>query len=154
MHGVDVRVDGLAEPPPFKVAVNRNLRDTRQEPVLLRLRAEEAVKISATGYHFLCLLEGRAHVQLMLRKASKKWDSCAGEAVLVGAGGFVGDTVGRRYVYTAEPDGIQNLCGLVSVAQARWCDAVFDATRAVCYEQEAELGELYPYDVECPSVEV
>eukprot|EP00958_Prasinococcus_capsulatus_P006206 scaffold593_cov382-Prasinococcus_capsulatus_cf.AAC.2 len=56
-----------------------------------------AGNISATGYHFLRILQGDAHCNLMLRKASKKWDSCAGEALLLAVGGGLTDTVGRRY---------------------------------------------------------
>ena len=159
VHGInEAQQTSLPKPPPFRAAINRNLRDPRQEPVMERLGpATEEVKISATGYHFLKILERRVHVQIMLRRASKKWDSCAGEALLTAAGGFVGDSVGRRDVYSARPDCIQNLCGLVSMGSAEWYDDVFSVTRQVAEEQAEEgvgpLKEYWPYDVEDPSVE-
>ena len=77
----------------------------------------------------------------MLRKASKKWDSCAGEALLVAAGGGVTDTVGRLYDYTHNPDAVQNLCGLVGFADRALGERV---TRTI-QETIAPLGD-YPYD--------
>ena len=63
-------------------------------------KSEVAVLVSATGYHYLCLLEGKKRAfGDALRKASKKWDTCAGEALLRAVGGAVTDTVGRRYNY-------------------------------------------------------
>jgi len=89
---------GEAPPvPPIKACLQRNLRDERQEPCIAALGAEAVCNISATGYHFLRILQGDAHCNLMLRKASKKWDSCAGEALLLAVGGGLTDTVGRRY---------------------------------------------------------
>ena len=48
--------------------------------------------MSATGFHFLKILEGKAHSGLLLREGVKKWDTCAGEALLRAIGGVV--TVG------------------------------------------------------------
>ena len=46
-------------------------------------------RVSATGFHFLLLLEGKADCALLLREGTKKWDSCAGEALLRARGGRV-----------------------------------------------------------------
>lgn len=151
--GAGVRGNGVvmeatvADPPPLRACLQRNLRDKRQEPCCAALQVEPACKISATGYHWLRILEGSAHCNLMLRKASKKWDSCAGEALLVAAGGGVTDTCGRLYDYSHRPHAVQNLCGLVGFADWELGKRV---TRTIA-ETIAPLGE-YPYDVEDDSV--
>ena len=142
VRGGGVRMEArVSAPPPLRACLQRNLRDARQEPCCEALQVEEACRISATGYHWLRVLEGSAHCNLMLRKASKKWDSCAGEALLVAAGGGVTDTVGRLYDYTHNPDAVQNLCGLVGFADRALGERV---TRTI-QETIAPLGD-YPYD--------
>ena len=118
VHGLDIAEDALAPPVPphgaHVVAVNRNLRENRQAPVLEALQSRVDVVISATGFHYLMLLERRAHSALLLRKASKKWDTCAGEALLRATGGIVTDTVGRRYDYSYNLNALPNLSGMAA----------------------------------------
>ena len=61
--------------------------------IMAKMGCVVGVKVSATGYHFLSLLEGKAHSGLLLREGAKKWDTCAGEALLRAVGGVVTDTV-------------------------------------------------------------
>ena len=50
---------------------------------------------------------------MLLREGTKKWDSCAGEAILCAAGGMVSDAVGRRYRYDSNPATALNLSGII-----------------------------------------
>ena len=45
------------------------------------------------------LIEGKAHAYVYARPGTKKWDSCAVEAVLHAAGGILTDICGNRYKY-------------------------------------------------------
>jgi len=153
VHGLDVAEDAVAPvlPPkgPHVVAVNRNIRENRQEPVLTALRSRVDIIISATGYHYLMLLERRAHSALLLRKASKKWDTCAGEALLRATGGVVTDTVGRRYNYSYNLDALPNLSGMAASLDVDMHGELTGIIRDVI----KPLGN-YPYDIVDPSVKV
>lgn len=81
------RVD-VHDPDPPVLCVNRITRENRQEAVVAAMGCVVGVKVSATGYHYLNLLEGRAHCGLLLREGTKKWDTCAGEALLRAVGGW------------------------------------------------------------------
>ena len=105
------------------------------------------IVISATGFHYLMLLERRAHSALLLRKASKKWDTCAGEALLRATGGVVTDTVGRRYDYSYNLDALPNLSGMAASLDV---DMHWEMT-AIIQDVIEPLGR-YPYDVDDPSI--
>ena len=153
VHGLDIAKDAVAPPlppaGPHVVAVNRNIRENRQEPVLEALRSRVDVRISATGFHYLLLLERRAHSALMLRKASKKWDTCAGEALLRAMGGVVTDTVGRRYDYAYNLNALPNLSGMTASLDVDMHCEMTNIIRDVI----RPLGR-YPYDVDDPSIKV
>ena len=148
---VDETQKKLVMPPtgPHVVCLNRNIRDERQAPVMEQTKSEVAVLVSATGYHYLCLLEGRAHSAMLLRKASKKWDTCAGEALLRSVGGAVTDTVGRRYNYDCDMPGVPNVCGMAASIDI---DLHLELTHSIIQKEIEKLGSLYPYDVECSSI--
>lgn len=151
VRGLDIAENASAPPLPphgkHVVAVNRNIRENRQAPVLETLRSSADIVISATGYHYLMLLERRAHSALLLRKASKKWDTCAGEALLRATGGIVTDTAGRRYDYSYNLDALPNLSGMVaSLDVGLHCEMT-----AIIRDVIKPLGD-YPYDVVDPSV--
>ena len=139
--------------PPL-LCVNRVTRDRRIGAVLEATNATVGFEVSATGFHFLKVLSGDATHSALTRSGTKKWDSCAGEALIRAVGGVVSDAVGRRYDYTPGPprggpaaDGVQNLCGLL-VSRDPDAHLAFaaNARRAM-----APLGR-WPFDVADPSV--
>jgi len=148
---IDEKQKKLEMPPngPHVVCLNRNTRDERQAPVMKQTKSEVSILVSATGFHYLCLLEGRAHSALLLRKASKKWDTCAGEALLRSVGGAVTDTVGRRYNYDCDMPGVPNVCGMAASIDI---DLHLELTHSIIQKEIEKLGSLYPYDVECSSI--
>ena len=118
-------------------AVNRATRDVRVDKAIARLNLDARFRVSATGFHFLTLLEGKADCALLLREGTKKWDSCPGEALLRARGGCVTDAAGRLYDYG---DGAMalNLSGLISSRDARTHARLVDAAVAVARETAAE----------------
>ena len=123
----------------FVCAVNRATRDVRVDRAIARLDLDARFRVSATGFHFLLLLEGKADCALLLREGTKKWDSCAGEALLRARGGRVTDAAGRLYDYG---DGAMalNLSGLVSTRDARAHARVVDAAVAAARETAADAS--------------
>jgi 3'(2'), 5'-bisphosphate nucleotidase len=118
-------------------AVNRATRDVRVDKAIARLNLDARFKVSATGFHFLTLLEGKADCALLLREGTKKWDSCPGEALLRARGGCVTDAAGRLYDY-GDKEMALNLSGLVSSRDARTHARLVDAAVAVARETAAE----------------
>ena len=59
------------------------------------LRDRQVVRESATGHHLLNILEGKEDAFLLTRTGTKKWDICAGAALLAEIGGRVTDCSGR-----------------------------------------------------------
>ena len=122
-------------------AVNRATRDLRVERAIERLDLDARFRVSATGFHFLTLLEGKADCAMLLRAGTKKWDSCAGEALLRARGGCVTDAAGRLYDYG---DGALalNRAGLISSRDARTHFALVDAAMASARETEGLDGSV------------
>ena len=136
-----------ADPNPPVVCINRVTRERRQEAVMAALGCVVGVRVSATGFHYLSLLERRAHCGLLLREGVKKWDTCAGEALLRATGGAVTDSVGRRYDYSYNLAGVRSVSGMTASVSA----AFHRRLTAVVRDVIAPLGD-YPYDVSDPSV--
>lgn len=135
-------------PPAAPVAcVNRVTRDERIDAVLAATACVVGHKVSATGFHFLMVLEGRAHCAMLLREGTKKWDSCAGEAILRAAGGAVSDAVGRRYRYDPDPATALNLCGIIVSA-----DRAFHRRLTAKVRETISSSGRWPYDVPDASV--
>lgn len=113
VHGANT----TTEAQPGSICTNRVVRSNRCAGALKALGVKsttEVQRVSATGFNFLSVLEGRYELFALTRHGTKKWDSCAGEALLVAAGGLVTDAVGRHYLYTSDPNTHHNLCGLLA----------------------------------------
>jgi len=135
----------------FTCCVNRVTRDDRIDAVLRTTNATIGDKVSATGYHFLRVLEGAAHCSMLLRAGTKKWDTCGGEALLREAGGVVSDAAGRRYDYAYDPQGTRalNPSGTVLAFDSRFHRALTKRVRSVLTD---ELNDGYPLDGTDPSI--
>eukprot|EP00931_Biecheleriopsis_adriatica_P075736 TRINITY_DN49531_c0_g1_i1.p1 TRINITY_DN49531_c0_g1~~TRINITY_DN49531_c0_g1_i1.p1 ORF type:complete len:406 (-),score=57.35 TRINITY_DN49531_c0_g1_i1:52-1269(-) len=129
------------------LCTNRVVRSHRCAHALtaLGVKAESDLRrVSATGFNFLSVIEGYYPLFVLTRHGTKKWDSCAGEALLSALGGRTTDAIGRPYRYTADADSFQNLCGLLA---SRSPDA-----HAAAAETIANSVAPWPVEVEDPSV--
>ena len=138
--------------PPL-LCVNRVTRDRRIGAVLEATNATVGFEVSATGFHFLKVLSGDATHSALTRSGTKKWDSCAGEALIRAVGGVVSDAVGRRYDYTpCPPRGGPRRRRPEPVRVARLARP--RRAPGVCGERAARDGAAgrWPFDVADPSV--
>ncbi|KAG5444603.1 3'(2'),5'-bisphosphate nucleotidase 1 [Clonorchis sinensis] len=98
---------------------------TRSHPTPALSAAIEAcyptkvIRAGGCGNKILMLLEGRAHVYVFPSPGTKRWDTCASEAVLAAAGGRLTDIRGQQYNYAATPDPV-NHGGILATPVADW----------------------------------
>ena len=89
----------------YTVCTSRNKRHRRTDPALKALdpvisgRDVHEFRVGAAGHHLLCVLESRADLYLQFCAGCKRWDTCAGEALLRAGGGLLTDAAGAEYDY-------------------------------------------------------
>ena len=59
------------------------------------------------------VLEGLVDIYLFPSVGTKKWDTCAGEALVHATGGKLTDILGRQLVYSGQADNIMNSEGII-----------------------------------------
>ena len=59
------------------------------------------------------VLEGKADVYIYPSWGTKKWDTCACEALLLAAGGKLTNILGHDLIYDGEPSNINNSSGII-----------------------------------------
>ncbi|KAK4468259.1 hypothetical protein MN116_008102 [Schistosoma mekongi] len=82
----------------------------------------EVLRAGGCGYKVLLLLEGRGHVYVFPSHGTKKWDTCAPEAVLLASGGLLTDLIGQPYQYDINVKH-ENLRGILATPVADWLPA-------------------------------
>lgn len=61
----------------------------------------QVLRVGGSGHKVLLLLEGVASAYVFASKGTKKWDTCAPEALLHAVGGRMTDILGRELPYDA-----------------------------------------------------
>ena len=76
----------------------------------------EIVHRGGSGYKTLCVIEGSSDCYLYPRNGTKRWDTCAPEAVLRATGGKFTDIFNKTYDYSASYDKnvVENWFGIVA----------------------------------------
>ena len=59
----------------------------------------EVIRVGGAGHKVMLLIEGLAHAYVFPSPGTKKWDTCAPEAILHAMGGKLTDIYGRFYEY-------------------------------------------------------
>ena len=83
------------------------------------IKAMNPTKIAragGSGFKALAVLVGECDAYVYASKGTKRWDTCAPEAVLLAAGGKMTDVLGRPILYTYNSD-YMNHCGLVATLE-------------------------------------
>ena len=71
------------------------------------------IRAGGCGNKILKVLEGVVNAYVYPSIGTKKWDACAGDAILRAVGGRLTDIRGREIVYENRPDNIMNKSGLL-----------------------------------------
>ncbi len=91
----------------------------------------------ACGFGFDQIVKQQADIYLRLRQGTKRWDSCAGEGIIKGAGGYVYTCDGQEIVYSIskhESSSYENKQGFIASLSKEYVEHTLNLLRA-CREQ-------------------
>jgi len=78
----------------------------------------ELIHAGGAGHKVLCVIDGTADCYIYPRAGTKRWDTCAPEAILRSMGGSLKNIFGKDYNYdienTASPLEVENSLGLIA----------------------------------------
>ena len=95
--GAAIMVGGESER--TRLAMTLSHSNKNMEAFVKALSPESVVREGGAGNKVLKLLEDKADLYVHLSSGSKRWDTCAGEALLLAAGGHLTDCHGNRIEY-------------------------------------------------------
>ena len=76
----------------------------------------EITRAGGSGYKSLCVLLGEADAYVYASKGTKRWDTCAPDAILRAAGGNMTDILGQPIQYEFNMD-YMNYTGLIATME-------------------------------------
>lgn len=123
-----LRCDATDEPARATATRSRNHPDTRIASLLEQIGIQGDLPHSSVGMKLALIAQGRAHIYFNLAGRCHLWDTCAGEAILVAAGGRLRTLDGGTLDYTA-PRGTLVSAPFVTTTDALW-PAVHTALQA------------------------
>jgi len=116
-----LRVSETADVRDARVVVTRSHRAPALDAALAKLGARAVVPTGSAGIKAALVASGEADIYLQPGRAGKRWDSCAPEAIVAGAGGVFSDTRALAFEYASGE--IENARGLLA-SNARLASAV------------------------------
>ncbi|KAJ1529745.1 hypothetical protein ONE63_006496 [Megalurothrips usitatus] len=81
------------------IATTRSHSNPLAEQAIEALKADKVLAVGGAGHKVMLLMEGKAHAYVFARGTTKRWDTCAPEAVLEAMGGRLTDMRGGQYEY-------------------------------------------------------
>jgi 3'(2'), 5'-bisphosphate nucleotidase len=94
-----LRVTTVSDMHDARAVVSRSHRSERLSGLLGKLGVTSVTPRGSAGLKAAEVAAGRADFYVQPGRAGKRWDSCAPEAIVVGAGGLCTDANGRRIDY-------------------------------------------------------
>jgi 3'(2'), 5'-bisphosphate nucleotidase len=94
-----LQVSEIAEPSEMCVAISRSHRSEKIDTVLAVLDITREVRSGSVGLKIGLVCERKCDLYIHPSPATRQWDTCAPEALLVAAGGRMTDLVGQPFVY-------------------------------------------------------
>ena len=103
-----------------EMVVSRSRPNAELDAVAVALKLRAKTRVGSAGLKGIKVACGEADVYAHLGRAGYRWDACAPEAIVVGAGGTVTDTFGKaidyRVLELANEDGMIMSNGLLHAA--------------------------------------
>lgn len=81
------------------VTTTRSHGSPETEAAIAKLKPDEVLRAGGAAYKALLVIEGKADAYVFATPGTKKWDSCAPEAIVRAIGGQVTDMEGNRLPY-------------------------------------------------------
>jgi 3'(2'), 5'-bisphosphate nucleotidase len=107
-----LRVSELRQPPGIRLVSSKSHRTDDISLFRQALAIEDEINVGGVGLKVGLVAEGSRDLYLYTGGRTKKWDTCAPEAILIAAGGRLTDTAGQPLDYAAED--LRNRRGLVA----------------------------------------
>jgi 3'(2'), 5'-bisphosphate nucleotidase len=123
-----LRVSDIADPAQLGLVVSRSHRPRETEPLMAKLGIRAERPSGSVGLKVGLIAERAADLYVHFSNRSSKWDACAPEAILRGAGGRFRDVLGREIDYRAGD--LSNASGLLACNAAAY-PAVLPAVREI-----------------------
>jgi 3'(2'), 5'-bisphosphate nucleotidase len=114
----DLHVSSTSEVSSLRLLVSRSYKSRGTELVREKLGIHHLIECGSVGVKCGLLAEGAADVYLHMSPKSSRWDSCAPEALLRGAGGRFTDLWGAAYRYDGAE--LTNLRGILACNAAAY----------------------------------
>ena len=118
MRGLGVK--GLfpqPQPPPppeaMRLVVTRSHYTEEMDQTVKALKPGEVIRAGGSGTKILMVLDGKADSYVYPRVGTKKWDTCAGDALVHAVGGLLTDVHGEPLSYEPDPSNYRNKEGLI-----------------------------------------
>ena len=119
----------------FIVIYSKNKMNDALEKNIQKLNPTKTLKVGATGYKFLVVIKGFADCYFyeVEDNGTKRWDTCAGEALLRCFDGITTGKDGNQYDYTFEIDP-RNLKGVVAMRNHQKHEEIIKITKILPYD--------------------
>ena len=116
MRGLGVR-GLLPQPPPppdaMRLVVTRSHYSEVVDQTVKTLQPSEVIRAGGAGNKILMVLEGKADTYIYPKLGTKKWDTCAGDALVHAVGGLLTDVHGKPLSYEPDPSKYPNREGVI-----------------------------------------
>jgi 3'(2'), 5'-bisphosphate nucleotidase len=121
-------VSDILEPSEMCIAISRSHRSEQIDTVLTALGISREVRSGSVGLKIGLVCERTCDLYIHPSPATRQWDTCAPEALLVAAGGRMTDLVGQPFVYNRQD--LYNRNGILAT-NGRSHDRILERVAAV-----------------------
>jgi len=97
------------------------------EDALEKLKPGQILRVGGCGYKILLVIEGKADLYVYPSPGTKKWDTCAPEAVLRSVGGILVDPTGKELNYSKGLP-VEN-AGILAALDRKCIEKFFEVTQ-------------------------
>jgi len=106
--------DNLSE---FVVTTTKSHASEINDDTIRKISPQKVIRVGGCGYKTLLVIDGTADAYVYATSGTKKWDTCAPEALLKAAGGCLTDLRGFAIDYSPKED-VQNPDGILAAKTA------------------------------------